>query len=227
MLRSRIPKSLKRARLVDISHPFNKSLCINIGIRVASTSIVSVMDADIIFSREYLEEIVSCLKSERCFVTSSQSEESAPVQFINSEYIETLQSEAYMHFRFRDGREVRLRTYNAEMIKGRRAGPGLLTARKDDLCSVGGFNSNLVHWGWEDIDIQIRLMHVLGLERKEVGTVLHLSHSDDERNLGSLSSSRDKSLNLNMRKCIEAYNRGHFQGTYVTDQTNEHRVINV
>src|SRR6185437_370142 len=71
-----IPNSLKRALVVNVRHPFNKSLCLNIGIAVASTQLVSVMDADIAFSFDFLKKVTTVLSREGYFTTAARVRES-------------------------------------------------------------------------------------------------------------------------------------------------------
>jgi hypothetical protein len=219
-----IPPSLHRALVVNVKRPFNKSLSNNIGLAVARTSLVCVVDADIVFSSDYFEEVARTLTHRGYYVTGAHMQESEPRPLLQStNWLRQLHRENYLHFKFREGREVRLRTYNAELVSGTRAGVGLIAGHRVDFEAVGGFNSDLTHWGWEDLDIQIRLMHVLGLKRKEVGTVLHLTHHDDTRNLGSLTKEQANAINMN--KCLEAYNQGNFQGTYDRDIQTSYNVL--
>jgi hypothetical protein len=213
---TQIPASLKRVVLVNVRRPFNKCLSINIGLAIAGTTLVSVMDADIVFSLDYLEEIANALSGRRCYTTAARVQESEVTPLTrDANRILDLRRQNYLHFRFRDGKAIKLCTHEAEPLTGARSGPGLLTAQRADLKAVGGFNSELSHWGWEDQDIQLRLMYTLGLERREVGTVQHLTHSDNARNLGSLT--KEQANHINLTKCLEAYDRGNFQGTYGCD----------
>ena len=209
-----IPNSLKRALVVNVRHPFNKSLCLNIGIAVASTQLVSVMDADIAFSFDFLKKVTTVLSREGYFTTAArvrESEACAPLRVSHC----GVDVHRYHQFTFRDGRKIRLRTGNTDLLTGLRAGPGLIGARRAALREVGGFNSSLTHWGWEDHDIQLRLIYLLGLKRREVGTVRHITHSDPARQLGYLT--RAEASRVNLLKCMEAYDRGDFQGSYHND----------
>ena len=215
-LMAQVPVSLKRSSVIDVRHPFNKALSINLGLAVASTTLVSVMDADIIFSLEYLQEVAHALMKTNCYTTAARViETDTPPRVNAAKCIRELTRQNYLHFHFRDGKKIKFCTLNSELLTGAQGGPGLLAAHCTDLKTVGGFNSELSHWGWEDQDIQLRLIYRLGLERLEVGTVSHLTHSDDTRNLASLTKQQANIDNMN--KCLEEYDRGNFEGSYARD----------
>jgi len=79
---------------------------------------------------------------------------------------------------------------------------------------IGGFNSELQTWGWEDDDVLVRLQYVLNLRRVQKGEALHLTHGDDRRALGGTRSQSDQ---LNFIRCCRNYNKGLFLGTYHAD----------
>jgi len=64
----------------------------------------------------------------------------------------------------------------------RRPAPGMLIARRADLISVGGMNSDLSGWGFEDLDLLIRLRR-RGVRLVPCGDGIHLTHGDDKRNI--------------------------------------------
>ena len=91
---------------------------------------------------------------------------------------------------------------------GTRTGPGLVVVARKHFLAVGGFNSALTGWGFEDYDFQIRLQLMLGLKRRTFGRALHLSHESVD---GRETDWR------NQQTCLENYGRGLFTGTYRAD----------
>jgi hypothetical protein len=88
---------------------------------------------------------------------------------------------------------------------GMRAGDGIVLVRRDHFLAVGGFNSRLSGWGYEDTDLQVRLQFKLGLERVERGEVLHLTHSAAARDREAWRRNKDA--------CMQQYARGDYDGS--------------
>lgn len=219
-----IPPSLKRVLLVTLRQPFNKCLSINIGLAVTQTNLLSVLDADIVLTPGYLESVARALNDSPCFTIASSVLESKPsTAFPRFKNVIDIERNNRLDFRFRGGKEIRLPTFHASLLTGTRGGPGLLGVRCNDLKAIGGFNSRLTHWGWEDQDIQLRLIYSLELERKEVGIVQHLTHPDRVRTLGGLT--REQANIINMCKCLKSYENNDFQGTYHHDVTSDYNVL--
>jgi len=87
-------------------------------------------------------------------------------------------------------------------------GDGLVLAKREHIIQVGGLNSGLRGWGYEDTDFQLRLQFQLGLAHAVVGEVVHLTHDRvKERKL----------WNQNVALCDFNYGRGHYLGSLNSD----------
>jgi hypothetical protein len=189
---------------------FNRSLCLNIGSIVDDSRYLFLLDGDIVLRSDFIAEALALLQAGLCFVAIDRITESAgrlpqhdalDHAFL-SEFIDTRELVTV------DGRRALLTGRTSPAI-GLRGGHGLLLLRRQDMLAVGGLNSRLTGWGYEDTDFQIRLQLLLGLKRVDLGHVTHLSHS---------SSGRDQRAWLSNRAlCYRNYNQGHYVGTLEHD----------
>lgn len=205
-----VPVSMLRHVVVP-APAFNSSLAKNIGAHSSAGRFLFFLDADIVLCSDVLAEARVVLARRRCVlqvrtVRESDPQDAGAVDGV-SEVVDTRE------LTFRDGRRARLRFIRS--AEGTRCGSGLLLVRRRDFVAAGGFNSTLDGWGFEDLDLQIRLQAAAGLSLREVGTVLHLTHGDDKRNIRSGSRQADNTRNT--RACFENYARGQYHGSYLAD----------
>jgi glycosyltransferase involved in cell wall biosynthesis len=210
-----------RSLYIPTDH-FNKSLALNIGLHFSRAKAIFTLDADVVLESNFVTDAIARIHR-RAFVTVKELRESNPLApFLQSRLTEILQAGAlssittryHLEFTFHDGTSVRLDTLSSQP-SGTRAGIGMLLGSRDNLIYIGGYNSELHHWGWEDDDIVFRLKRVLGLDHFEMGSVLHLTHGDERRSLGG--KTRTLSDQNNFYACCERYAREDFQGSYVKD----------
>jgi glycosyltransferase involved in cell wall biosynthesis len=202
---------MSNVRCIDLpGAAFNRSLCANIGALVSRGEIVFLLDADIVLNSDVLAEACQCLENGARYVTISHILESH-VESVNKPDDPDLSFLAELRETRElltvDGRRAVLR--HVRSPRGRRTGDGLVLVRKRDLLGVGGLNSMLTGWGYEDTDLQIRLQFVLGLERMEAGEVTHLTHSDTTRD----SASWGRNMAISTRN----YSRQHYKGSFDDD----------
>lgn len=179
---------------------FNRSLCLNVGIWASRADYVFLTDADIVLATDFFAEAIPWLQRGPNFVTPKRIVESNASPDVGSVYLaEQITTTEYITV---DGRRAVIRARVSP--KGVRPGDGILLLRRADLLKVGGLNSKLVGWGFEDTDLQIRLQFKLGLTRVEVGRVVHLTHK----------SHRDgKAWTRNMLACRRNYNETRYEGS--------------
>ena len=77
--------------------------------------------------------------------------------------------------------------------------------KRSALVRINGMNSNLVGWGFEDIDLLIRLGLLAKLAAKRIGSAYHLAHDDSIRTFSG--SSLEESENRNSEICMANYRR--------------------
>jgi predicted glycosyltransferase involved in capsule biosynthesis len=198
-------------RHVDVpGASFTRSLCGNIGTLVSRGEVLFLLDADIMLESDVFAESRALLEDGTRFVTIRRIVESQPVMNDNP-------NEPDMSFLAEmrltkelftvDGRRAVLSSLTSP--RGLRAGDGQVLVRRRDMVAIGGFNSNLTGWGYEDTDVQVRLQFVLGLERAETGEVIHLSHGVPERDPAA--------WRWNMAVCARNYSDRRYQGTLEED----------
>jgi predicted glycosyltransferase involved in capsule biosynthesis len=188
---------------------FNRSMCQNIGALASRGTYLFLLDADILVTSDVLGEATAQLQASRCFVCVRRVFESEPevargtggpdLSFI-AEMVERRTIVTT------DGRRAVLSNYRLGRTRG---GDGLVVVRKQDLLDVGGLNSQLTGWGYEDTDFQLRLQFLLGLERVDVGDVTHLTHPSSQRD--------QQSWNRNMMQAFDNYVRHQYLGTLEQD----------
>jgi hypothetical protein len=87
--------------------------------------------------------------------------------------------------------------------------------KRNLFISVGGMNSLLTGWGWEDNDLLIRLQYLSGRPAKQLGSATHMSHTDDSRLIRRGSKAASERANFQM--ALASYMCGHWQGTMKDD----------
>lgn len=184
---------------------FNRSLCRNMGVFASKGQFVFLVDADIVLKSDLLADGLRILGSGSNFVAAERIVESKPKgirarpflaeRIVTTEYITT------------DGRRAVLRMRTSSL--GGRPGDGIILARRSDLVEVGGLNSDLTGWGFEDSDLQLRLQFKLNLTRVEVGEVTHLSHENGQ--------TEENAWEKNRYTCTRNYIRAKYTGSLDRD----------
>ncbi len=156
---------------------FSRQLCLNIGARQSRGEFLLLLDADVMLRSDIFADAVDSLRSRACFVSIQYVFESDPdhvdlpkrpeLSFLARVIMST---ELVTH----DGRRAITRD-NIVPGKSMPTDSQVLLGR-EDLRRVGGFNSALVGYGYEDTDLQIRLQFHLGLERLDIGEAVHHTH---------------------------------------------------
>lgn len=192
-------------RVIDLpGETFNKARALNLGAFCCRGDIIFMIDADIIISSAMLDKSLALLDPKN-FVTIRSVIEVKP-QFRGPFLHEIVRRSDYV---CRDGRRASI-----EYCVGAdnsRSGPGLILVRRADFIQIGGFNSTLEGWGFEDYDFQLRLQFALGLERVTSSEVLHLSHPCATDPNKRDSNQRNQAIaELN-------YWKGNLSGTYLGD----------
>lgn len=185
---------------------FNKCLALNVGTAFSRGSRVLFLDADIVVTPEVLAGLVD-RTNERAFATvqwvvdaGAATRPAGLAEFIQ-----------HMELAWADGERMSFEFFRSRGADHARGGPGLICALKEHLLAVDGMNSRLTSWGWEDLDLIVRLLAVHKIDRVLFGEALHLAHDDARRNL--TGTNRDESAQRNMAICYANYGRRHFLGT--------------
>jgi hypothetical protein len=88
---------------------------------------------------------------------------------------------------------------------------------RDHLIAIDGYRSDFVGWGWEDVDVHLRLQRRLRLQPVYAACeVVHLEHGDETRDTSGGAKKAESSRDNFSRAC-ESYARNDFAGTYRAD----------
>lgn len=189
---------------------FSRALACNVGAFCSGSERLFFLDTDIVVKTDVFAAASDLLDRRRCFVKIRTVRETRPQKEPATRFLKEQVSSWRMVST--TGQRATLHFYTQG--DGSRCGSGLMLMKKADLISVGGFNSGLQGWGFEDLDLQIRLQFVARLRPHALGETIHLTHGDQVRDL---TTSRGESYRLNMTACFENYSQQQLMGTYVQD----------
>ena len=213
ILKASAGTKIKQLQCLELgSGQFNKALALNIGAFAARSKRLFFLDTDILLKEDFLSSALAML-DEGCFVTVDRVFESQQGTKAEPGYLEEFAH--VIELLGKDNRKARIETNRVRFSEASRSAPGLVMLERQHFLQVEGMNSDLEGWGWEDLDLLVRLQFVLNISQRRTGAVVHLTHSDQSRNLGG--QTRTASEQLNSSICIENYRVGHFLGTYSDD----------
>lgn len=192
---------------------FNKSLAINLGAYKASSKTLFLLDADIIIKDDFIDAALSQLRDDR-FICINRVYESDSENNSSDQHVK-LKEVAYFIEIVVNDKKLLVETNRVRLLDGSRSAPGLILLSKNHFLAVNGMNSVLQYWGWEDIDMQIRLQAMLNLSMYKLGSVIYLSHGDEVRNFRK--NSRAESETTNFSICLSKYNVSDYRGSYDND----------
>jgi hypothetical protein len=213
LLSKLIPEIISpKAKIANVpSNRFNKSLALNLGCYLTTAEVLFFLDADIILKTFRVREGEARNITNKCFFTIRSVKESegfAPGK-------NGLQQIAYtISLVKKGGTRAKIDASRTDLVKGTRSAPGLIMLRRSDFLRVGGMNSELKGWGWEDLDLAIRLQLHLKRKHKQGWMAIHLTHSNASRNI---LSNKHADENQNASICLAHYQMGDFRGTYLKD----------
>ena len=198
------------ANIINIPHKFNKSLAVNYGAYQAKSDYLLVLDADLIFIDDFIGYAINKLDDSIYITPKKVFERDLPSKshdLVEMSNIIKICTQSYG--------EVSIQTNTHNYNDGSREAPGIICITKNNFLSVGGLNSDLTTWGWEDIDLLFRLELLLKIKRINYGEIKHLPHSDNNRCLEKYS--KHQSQINNMKICLEKYKNADIIGTYEKD----------
>ena len=195
---------------------FNKACAQNLGAAGSTLPYLFFCDCDIVLDPETIARLLERLhNAPGSFATLAGVRESE----LNSRGGRHVVCFGYVQrIRTADGRLLQIVDNEEDAENGTRQAPGLLLVRRSDFLSIGGYNSRLHGWGWEDQDMIGRLTLGAGLTRIQEGVALHLSHDDDAR-IAAYPPVKDRweSRDRMFRQALANYDAADFQGTYDLD----------
>jgi hypothetical protein len=204
-------------RLIGVADQpyFNKSCAQNVGVASTVHPLLFFCDCDIVIDADAVAALakrVAC--QEGCFGTLAKVQEST-TNSRNGHHVVRFGYE--LNVTTADGRTLSIVDHEEDAEDGTRHAPGLLLVRRSDFRAVGGYNSRLHGWGWEDQDMISRLILGAGLTRVTDGGATHLSHDDAARVGAYPCADRWESRDRMFRQALRNYDRRDFHGTYQAD----------
>jgi GT2 family glycosyltransferase len=177
---------------------FNKAWLLNQGLQGAIADWILISDADILWNSDAIQELIDCVMSQPSAICSVQQvEESDPGAI-------ALRRNRYTYQSSKDYLEI----LPVAEKSFHRPGCGLVCAAKSTFLKLGGYRETFQGWGWEDQDLLIRAT----LEQIPIysqAKVIHISHSDVERNqhfnFRSVEESRDRNIMNSVTELAERY----------------------
>ncbi|MCF2856400.1 glycosyltransferase family 2 protein [Pseudoalteromonas sp. SMS1] len=195
---------------------FNKSFALNWGIHHAAHDTIFVLDADVVLSHTALNELYHQV-SDTHFANLESVAESLPQN--SSNFYQQCQTRTVLTLPIGTQQPIEVLVNQSSLSNDLRAAPGLLMAKKQHLLAIEGFDSKMTYWGWEDLDLVVRLKAKLNLTQTLTGNATHLTHDDSTRNLGNLN--RTQSDHKNFTYCLEKYASAQFLGSLYKDTCNQ------
>lgn len=158
---------------LDDSEPFNISKAKNNGVRQASSSKVVIADADVVISKQQVEE---ALAKEHWVIPYET--------YFNLTQAHTKE--------FLDGvRELGDCQWDHRILSW----AGMMVVERQAYWDVGGHDENFSGWGWEDVALRLALDNLYFQHERVAGGIYHLWHPVSEvETFGSDDCARNKAL---------------------------------
>jgi predicted glycosyltransferase involved in capsule biosynthesis len=216
---SEVTRNHSKVRLIDFSkYPFHKSFYLNMGIEQSLGDIILISDADIIWNLATIEQLSDHSRQNvNQIVHVANVEESQPQNYAlkRPRLTPIITQNAPQDFTLKIA---------ADSLSSERPGCGLICTHRQTLLHLGGYNSDLKGWGWEDQDLLIRAQ-LLGYQIMKLGSVLHLSHPESLRNPSGENPLLTRDLNI--RRSCQAIARGKRQGSINGSEIKESYSIKI
>ncbi len=209
--------------LTDV--PFNLSLARNLGLEYSCSEYVFMLDADVVVSDKTVRECLTCVDNEHVLAIAHMRETISPSRPLGNLFgveislpFQGLRDVLFINeveLQWDNEQTTTVQFHRSYSSDGGRSGLGQIIVERANLLKVDGYNSEFKGWGFEDVDVLIRLQYALGLKTRWVGEVMHLSHSDTKRALKNTTRQMNHSANLNL--ALANYARGNFLGSFSQD----------
>lgn len=206
---------------------FHKTVAANIGASYTTQDTLFFCDCDIILNPQEVLELCEKLNAEKGLFGNLVGVNETEINSIGNSHVTNFGYE--LRIRTADGRELKIIDQEEDSENGYRNAPGLLFVKKSDFLAIGGYNGDLLGWGWEDQDMVSRLTLGAGLKRIFHGHAQHISHDDHARTGNYPEKDRWTSRDHMFRQALRNYDHNHFQGTFQSDvkKCNHHESENV
>lgn len=198
---------LPQVKILACPHAdFNKGWLMNQGLAAATAPLILISDVDILWDETVLSRMgIAAANNPECLYSVESVQESEPgsVAPQRPRYTYCLEQTP-------TGRAVKV-YFSQPLATLHRPGCGLLCGQRSLFQQVGGYRHCFQGWGWEDQDLLIRTQ-LLGARIAELGTVMHLSHGDDQRNLENRQYTPAQSRDHNILRSLQRIAQGRLLG---------------
>ena len=203
----RLGESNPNLLIIKAEHgPFSKSAALNAAFCFSTRNRLLLLDCDIALHPELHRELdLIDYQTEYAVLDGLRETKHG----YSSPYLVSRESTFYLECL--DGRKAEVRRSYVNYRSQEFQGTGLICLSSAAYLGIGGMTEDLVGWGWEDIDFQVRLQ-IAGLAPNYVSpSGWHTTHSDELRDLPNydkITSDRRNSITA-----IKRYERGCFTGS--------------
>lgn len=166
-------QQLPNVEVLSLPHNgFDKAYLMNRGILETTAKWILMSDADIVWNELALQQLQKSVNENR--IASVDQVEETDAETV------AIRRDRYSYDIIKNDHSVILEIQPVTQ-KSYRPGCGLLLAERTTLLRLRGYKQIFQGWGWEDQDLLIRAQ-LLGIQVTTAGQVLHLSHTDRQRN---------------------------------------------
>ncbi len=195
---------------IEINDKVTKGRLLNAAAANSKANLLLFLDCDILLTTKCVEQMVE--------VTAYGN--MAYLSKLTSNLTETLSSEGYVdiirhvvEIRLVDGRAASVERSALYLHTGCRSGPGIVCLARTQFLEVEGYNGSLVGYGWEDIDLLLRIGLVTGGVAIGVGSGVHKSLRLSRTQLNNRLAQESE----NYQNCLADYCLGILSGTLKDD----------
>lgn len=202
-----------RILILDGGDNVSKTIVANQGFLQSEGKQLIFSDADIVWTLQSLDEFMSVIRAGR--VAHARKVQKYPsltdVQQAGSPASSSLLVEVreLAQFCSSDGRIVTIQKSAIFPRDTARSGPGIIGIDRTHFESVGGYNGDLRTYGWEDIDIVVRVGLFLGVASEAVAHIYEFASEQTTTDMGARLISEAS----NYQACLASYCIGILQGT--------------
>jgi hypothetical protein len=198
---------------------FCKPIAQNVGAARSHHPLLFFCDCDTVLDIDAIVDLVRSVQAdEQAFGSVAHVRESEPAGLARGQI---LTFGYQLSITLVNGRTLQIVDGEPDPLHPTRKAPGLLVVRRSHFVEVGGFDSNLRGWGWEDQDMIARLTLGAGLRRVSRGSALHITHDDASRVAEYREKDHWATRDRSFRQALANYDRGAFVGTYARDAQHE------
>ncbi len=199
-------------RVVHVETSFNKALALNLGAAQANAKTLLFLDCDLELTAGTCSAALA-LVARDCAVTLDRVVESSAAAAAQYPHLNAVVHTTELEMA--DGRTIRIETNRQRLTERSRSAPGIVFLDREQFVAIDGMNSDLAGWGWEDLDLLLRLQLQAGARIERAGRATHLSHGDELRCIDGANRAGNEAMNAAM--CLANYGLGHYYGTLSSD----------